>query len=293
MPELNIRPLEERDIATVVQWARGENFAPGHGDLSIYRHTDRQGIWLGWHQGAPVGSIAGVRYNDAYGFIGLYLVQSDCRGLGFGHQLWQTALKHLDGVSCIGLEAAPNLIEHYEEWGFRSESRTIRWQWFNRRSEARVPSVHGWSGLHTMSGAEIPLAAINDYDAKREATPRPHFLNQWLSHPAGDVLALIDRGGECHGFGRIRPCLLATGQGWRVGPLLADSPELASFLLQQLLNSHPGVVLVDSPEQNAGATGVLSDIGFKQVSSTTRMYRGPLPSITTNDVFALACLELG
>ena len=156
-----------------------------------------------------------------------------------------------------------------------------------------MPSVHGWSGLHTMSGAEIPLAAINDYDAKREATPRPHFLNQWLSHPAGDVLALIDRGGECHGFGRIRPCLLATGQGWRVGPLLADSPELASFLLQQLLNSHPGVVLVDSPEQNAGATGVLSDIGFKQVSSTTRMYRGPLPSITTNDVFALACLELG
>ena len=72
---------------------------------------------------------------------------------------------------------------------------------------------------------------VQAYDAQREPSPRPHFLADWLQHPAGSVLALVDGEGRCHGFGRIRPCLLRRGEGWRIGPLLADSAELATLLL--------------------------------------------------------------
>ena len=39
--------------------------------------------------------------------------------------------------------------------------------------------------------------------------------------------------------------MLRQGSGWRIGPLLADSPELAERLLRGLLQRHQGVVLLD------------------------------------------------
>ena len=103
----------------------------------------------------------------------------------------------------------------------------------------------------------------------------------------------MDRQGACHGFARIRPCLLPIGEGWRIGPILADSAELAHLLIKNLLSNHPGVVLIDSPETNQEATTVLSKLGFKKVSETTRMYRGDVTPGSNDAVFGLACLELG
>jgi len=290
MSELQIRPLQDSDIPTVIQWARLEDFAPGIGDIAIYKNTDRQGIWLGWLGTTPIGCIAGVKYNKTYGFIGLYIVQSDCRGHGYGHQLWDTAINHLRDVTCIGLEAAPKLIENYGNYGFKPFAKTIRWQLLNDGHFSRREEP---SGLQALVGVNLPINAVNDYDAKRETTPRHHFLTQWLSHPAGEVMTLMDRQGACHGFARIRPCLLPIGEGWRIGPILADSAELARLLIENLLSDHPGVVLIDAPETNQDATTVLSTLGFTKVSATTRMYRGDVTPDSNDAVFGLACLELG
>ena len=71
MPELIIRPAWPSDIPAIVRWARSEEFAPGFGDVDIYRNTDKQGVWVGWLDSTPVGFIAGIKYNNIYGFIGL------------------------------------------------------------------------------------------------------------------------------------------------------------------------------------------------------------------------------
>jgi len=63
----------------------------------------------------------------------------------------------------------------------------------------------------------------------------------------------------------VRRCL--QGSGWRIGPLLADSPELAQRLLRGL--------------------------GFAPISETLRMYRSVLPQVSLANVYELACLELG
>lgn len=107
------------------------------------------------------------------------------------------------------------------------------------------------------------------------------------------MLALVNRRGDCHGFGRVRPCLLADGEGWRVGPLVADSPAAARALLEGLLQRHPGTVLIDAPGANAAAAPLLASVGFAPVSRTLRMYRGAPPAVSLADVYGLACLELG
>jgi ribosomal-protein-alanine N-acetyltransferase len=287
---LRIRPLQRDDIPAVTDWARQAGFAPGSGDVAIYRHTDRQGIWVGWLGGERIGCITGVRYNAAYGFLGLYLVRPAWRGRGYGLQLWEHALEHLADLPCVGLEAAPDRIDDYARWGFAPATPTTRWQGISDGTSPAPDAAEDWELL---AGEAIPERAVQCFDAQREPSPRPHFLSQWLHHPAGSVLALIDGAGDCHGFGRIRPCLLERGEGWRIGPLMAETAEAADRLLQGLLHRHPGVVLIDAPGANAAAAPLLERLRFRPVGTTLRMYRGEAPTVSLRDVYGLACLELG
>ena len=114
-----------------------------------------------------------------------------------------------------------------------------------------------------------------------------------MNHPAGKVIAVIDEENRCHGFGRIRPCLLQNGDGWRIGPLMADTPKLLQILLKKLIKSNPGLIIIDAPGLNKSASDVFNKLGFKSESETFRMYRGSQPPVSMNDVYGLACLELG
>ena len=292
-PEFKIRPVQPVDIPVINNWARSEGFAPGEGDIGIYRQTDRQGIWTGCLGEDPVGCIAGIRYNHAYGFIGLYIVRPDQRGRGYGVRLWREALDHLHDVSCVGLEAAENRIDDYSDWGFQPASTTTRWQLEVDSLPDQIRSLERPEGLRLIHGDDIPEPGVQSYDADRELNPRPHFLSDWLHHPAGVVTALIDSQQNCHGFARIRPCLLKHEAGSRIGPLLADSPELAELLIRDLLSASQGSVIMDSPGGNALAAPLLRKLGFKAVGRTLRMYRGVMPSRQLDEVYGLACLELG
>lgn len=295
MSNFYIRPLESYDVPSVTEWSRIEGFAPGLGDLNIYRHTDQQGLWVGCLDERPIGCIAGVRYNHLYGFIGMFLVEEAQRGNGYGLKLWKQAFNHLIDVPCIGLEAALDRIEDYSAWGFEPSSCTTRWQWIGGDVLPGIKKefIEEFPSIKIYEGHTIQDHVVQAYDANKEASPRPHFLSDWLNHPSGNVLVLLDSNGSCHGFGRIRPCLLQDGEGWRIGPLLADNPNLAEYLLRKLVERHPGVVLLDSPGLNTKANKLLEKLGFKEISKTLRMYRGSQPSISLNDVYGLACLELG
>ena len=188
----SIRPAKLADVPLINDWARREGFAPGTGDVDIFRQTDQQGIWTGCLGEDPIGCIAGIRYNHAYGFIGLYIVRPQQRGHGFGMKLWQTALDHLRDVNCIGLEAAEDRIDDYSSWGFQPASITTRWQLEADSLPETFKASEIPQGLRLIHGDDIPEPKIQIYDADRELSPRPHFLSDWLHHPAGHVTALLD-----------------------------------------------------------------------------------------------------
>ena len=291
---LVIKPMCNRDIDFVTEISRKEGFAPGVGDLGIYQNTDRQGLWVGWLNNNPIGCIAGVRYNEKYGFLGLFIVIEKYRGRGFGLKLWKKAFAHLSDLPCVGLEAAPDRITDYSQWGFSLSSKTTRWQWLGNGKFIEEPFMSSdISNFSFVEGSSIPSNAVEKFDEKRETTPRPHFLSNWLNHPSGKVIAVIDKAGRCHGFGRIRPCLLQSGEGWRIGPLMADSPKLLKILLKKLIDSHPGLIIIDAPGLNNSSFSLFKNLGFESVSETFRMYRGYQPPVSMNDVYGLACLELG
>ena len=58
----SIRLISNDEIQKVTDWARLEGFAPGFDDISIYKNTDKKGIWVGCLDNDPIGSIASVSY---------------------------------------------------------------------------------------------------------------------------------------------------------------------------------------------------------------------------------------
>ena len=84
MDNFFIRHYRSTDGEQITKWAREEGFNPGLGDITIYDNTDKQGIWVGCLGDNPIGSIAGIKYNNSYGFLGLFIVSERFRGRGFG-----------------------------------------------------------------------------------------------------------------------------------------------------------------------------------------------------------------
>ncbi len=124
----SLRLISNDEIDEVNKWAMIEGFAPGFDDISIYKNTDNKGIWVGCLNNEPIGSIACVKYNPSYGFMGLFIVKKEFRNQGYGLMLWKHALNYLKDIDCIGLEAAPERLHDYQKWGFKQSSITNRWQ---------------------------------------------------------------------------------------------------------------------------------------------------------------------
>ncbi len=293
--KFSIRLISNDEIDKVNDWAKSEGFAPGFDDISIYKNTDTKGIWVGCLDNEPIGSIACVKYNPSYGFIGLFIVKKEFRHKGFGVKLWKHALNYLKEIECIGLEAAPERLNDYQKWGFKQSSITNRWKLYSSNNLLKNNFYKDtYHNLKVVPGSQISSEAVLNYDSQREPSPRPHFLNDWLKNSFGTVNALIDDNGMCHGFGRIRPCLLKNNKkGWRIGPLLADTPPLAEILIRELVNGLESEILLDCPGLNPYANYLLSNLGFDQISKTYRMYKGVQPPFPMNQVYGLACLELG
>ena len=139
MTTVAIKAFTTSDLDFVTGLARDEDFAPGIGDIEIYAQTNNQGIWVAWQGSERVGCIAGVTYNPDYAFIGLFVVHPDHRGKGIGRQLWNHALEVLEGVTCIGLEAAPTMVDVYKRSGFKKDSITKRQQRLCLSEESQHP----------------------------------------------------------------------------------------------------------------------------------------------------------
>ena len=294
-----IRLMTETDLPIVSHWAQQEGFCPGIGDVGIYCDTDRTGVWVGVLDEQPVGCIAGIRYDQNYGFIGMFIVDPAFRGQGYGVALWQHAMKYLEGIACVGLEAALDRVNDYATWGFKHAYYTRRYALPSAARQACIRPLNATDlppSFQLISGNEVSEEEVQNYDARHEVTPRPLFLHEWLQRPEGKVMVVLDEKGFCQGYGRIRPCLLMNDtipKGWRIGPLLADQSEFAGAILDTLLSDREGPVLIDLPAINNIAISLLEERGFELQLLNVRMYKGHPPLIPLQDIYGLACLELG
>ena len=275
---LTVRTMTRAELDLAVEWAAAEGWNPGLHDAAAFHETDPQGFLVGVLDGRPVASISVVRYGGGFGFLGFYIVRPECRGAGYGLQVWRAGMARLQGCN-VGLDGVVAQQANYRASGFR-------YAYGNQRHEG-VGGGRAPSGI--VDAASVPARWILDYDAPRFPVPRPAFVTTWLRLP-GHRAFVAPGDGAIRGYAVIRPCR----QGFKNGPLFADDAGVADDLFRAAAACAPGApVFLDIPMPNADALALAAHHGMTPVFETARMYTGETPDIALPSVFGVTTFELG
>eukprot|EP00013_Stygamoeba_regulata_P001521 CAMPEP_0177634198 /NCGR_PEP_ID=MMETSP0447-20121125/3241_1 /TAXON_ID=0 /ORGANISM="Stygamoeba regulata, Strain BSH-02190019" /LENGTH=315 /DNA_ID=CAMNT_0019135905 /DNA_START=151 /DNA_END=1098 /DNA_ORIENTATION=- len=302
----------DEELRFYFESAEREGWMPGPHDVAAFRLIDPDGMLVAVDaSGTVVGGIVAAAYDSSYGFIGLYIVRPDWRGRGVGLQLWRRALDHL-GARTIGLDGVPAQQSNYAKWGFVKAYDNVRYVVHGpacacggtastaaatAAAAEPAPALPGTADAAACRlvcpAADVPRAALEQYDRALHPAPRPTLLHAWLRLPGTASAALCTSDGTVVGFGAVRQ---AAGGGWRVGPLAADTPAHAARLLEHLRTAVPqhACMSLDVPAANVCALHLMAHVRADRTPHACgRMYTRAPPALALHRVFAVLSLELG
>lgn len=266
------------EMGYLIDQAKAEGWNPGLSDALPFFTTDPEGYFIARLSGQPVGCISAVAYDDHYGFMGFYIVDSKHRGKGIGLQLWEKAITHL-GNRTIGLDGVVDQQPNYKKSGFQLAYRNVRYE-----GKGMPFKKHD---LIDLKG--FPLERLLNYDTPIFGVKRRKFLQAWLQMPYAHALGKV-KNENLLGYGVMRQCL----NGFKIGPLFADDLKIAVEIYEALAGyatGHP--LFFDIPATNKPAETLIQKFGLKQVFETARMYKGAPPAQQLEKVFGVTTFELG
>ncbi|MCZ4251131.1 GNAT family N-acetyltransferase [Pseudoalteromonas shioyasakiensis] len=276
-----IKTMTKMEVELMIDWAAAEGWNPGLNDAECYFPADPEGFLVGFLGDEPIATISAINYHDAFGFIGFYIVKPDYRGKGYGIQIWNAALKRLKGLN-IGLDGVVEQQENYKKSGFNLAYRNIRF--------AGVGGGNSQQNSDIVDLATVPFEIIDAYEQAFFPVNRANFTKVWLSQPQCDAFGVMQNG-ELAGYGVIRKCQ----NGFKIGPLFADSPQLAESLFLALKSkaSASDAIFLDTPEINQAAVALAQKYNMQVSFETARMYTNDSPSLPLNRIFGVTSFEIG
>lgn len=286
MSGLVVRPASRDEFAVAVEWAAVEGWNPGIDDLAAFHAVDPEGFIMGFVDGKPVSSVSVVRYGSDFGFLGFYIVRDGFRGAGHGLATWQAGLEHLQ-LRTVGLDGVVDQQDNYRRSGFVYHGRNLRYQGV----PDRLPEMGEKHGIRPVHASD--MAAIERLDRTVFPAERAAFLADWILAPTAPTrTSLVARAdGQISGFGTIRQCR----SGWKIGPLTAGRPAVASALFAALCATipHGDPVVLDVPEANSAARALADAMGLSPVFETARMYLGTPRPVRPEWLYGITTFELG
>ncbi|NBB69664.1 MAG: GNAT family N-acetyltransferase [Alphaproteobacteria bacterium] len=279
MTALTLRAMTGADLRRALDWAAAEGWNPGLADDVCFATVDPEGMLVASVDDTPVGSITVVNYDDAFAFLGFYIVRPEYRGRGYGLALWEAGMSHA-GRRRVGLDGVPAQQANYRRSGFV-------YAWRNLRFTGEVRADPPATGLVTLDRGA--LDAVGALDRRVFPAARRRFLDSWLSADGHVALGHVADGGLT-GFAVLRPCRA----GAKIGPLVAPDRAAAEALFDGLVARWGGgTVVLDVPDVNPAAVALAEDRGFSPIFETARMYTGPAPAMDTHRLFGVTSFELG
>lgn len=281
-----IRQMTLDEVVQLVIWAGHEGWNPGLSDAQCFWELDPNGFLALEASGQMIGGGATIRYDDTFGFMGLFIVETTHRRRGLGTRLWferrDRLLARLNPAATIGLDAVDAMVPFYERGGFRPFTR-------HRRFKLNAPAQRSGRSNNVVEISTEIMPKVMDFDRNCFPACRAHYLKNWICQTGAISLAFV-KDNHPLGFGVMRPCL----SGWKIGPLFADSYEIANALFQAFLTTNTGqTVFLDAPDNNAIAIKLCKDHKMEEVFGCVRMYYGKPPELNNERIFGITTLEVG
>ncbi|WP_165250676.1 GNAT family N-acetyltransferase [Paludisphaera soli] len=280
MSTFRVEPMTRRELDLALEAAAREGWNPGRNDAECFWAIDPSGFFMGVLDGRVVGRASAVAYDDAFAFCGLYIVEPEFRGRGYGYAITQARLRHV-GDRNAGIDGVPAMVEKYARLGYRTAHRSTRYAFTPRRTTEPHAAI--------VDARQVPFEALADYDARHFPAHRAGFLASWIAQPGAVALAFVE-GGSIGGFGVLRPA--ATGR--KIGPLFAEDGRVAEALFAALANhglNEP--IYLDVPEPNREALALAHRHGLTPGFACDRMYLRGDPGLPLDRIYGLTAFETG
>lgn len=273
--------MSRDEITTAINWANNEGWNPGINDASAFYAADATGFLVGKYDNRPIATISAVKYGKSFGFIGLYIVDKEFRGHGFGLNIWESAISSLKGRN-IGLDGVVAQQDNYKKSGFKLAHRNIRYAGKSTRQPVPTSTL--------IEAKNIDFQELENYDKEFFPAERSIFLKEWISPKNSHTLAIIEKS-KIVGYGSIRPC----ARGFKIGPLNAENSDLAFdlFLALTALIPEDSEIFLDVPEPNKQAIALAQKAGMLPVFETARMYTKEFPQLPLEKIYGITTFELG
>jgi hypothetical protein len=216
--------------------------------------------------------------------MGLFIIRSDRRGAGLGRVLWHhrrdRLIDRLEPGATIGMDGVLGMVPFYTDGGFRLAYHDQRYQGV----------ASGEADPHVLALADEDRTDIRNLDAALFGADRSAFLDGWLSAPGVQAVVIRSEARRLTALAAIRPAL----DGYKFGPVLAESPDLARRVVGHLLSLVQGqAVQIDVPVPNASGLALAESFGLRPVFRCARMYYGPTPKVNVQHIFGVTSFEFG
>ena len=269
------------DARRMAQWVGDEGWNPGNADIHAFFATDPGGFLVGRLDGEPVTCISVVKYGQAFGFLGFYIARPAARGKGYGVKVWDAGMARMAGRN-VGLDGVPAQQANYRKSGFRLA-------WNNIRYEGPPPVGKPPAGVSLVDARSVPFDRLAAFDRRFFSEARDSFLAAWITLPERATMVAL-RDGKLAGFAVMRSCRTTS----RVGPLFAESPDIAEALVSALADRTGATALaIDVPDINKPGVALVERAGMKPSFETARMYTGANPDLDYAGLFGVTSFELG
>ena len=276
-------PLALEEARVLRSWAAQEGWNPGLHDLEVAYALQPEAFVGLRREGELVGAGAITVHGEAFGFMGLFILVPEVRGLGLGGWLWHERLRllkdRLGPGASVGMDGVLAMEPFYARGGFRREHLDVRFEGVARGapSERVVPLD------------QVEPGELVELVRTATAAARPEFLEAWWAAPGVQAGAILEEGRPV-AVGTLRPADV----GHKFGPVVARCPEAARELLLDLMARVPGEqVQLDLPEPNAAALDFARERGLEPVFQCARMVNGPAPAVRLDHLWGITSFEFG
>jgi GNAT superfamily N-acetyltransferase len=233
-------------------------------DWRCFLEMSPDGCRVAESDGAVIGTVTTLRYEDKFSWVSMVLVDPALRHRGIGSLLFGEALRLLEDVETVRLDATPAGKMVYDKFGFVDEYCLTRMRALKPQPDTQPHA----SRARPMSTSD--LSVVLAYDRKAFGADRETILRR-LYENAPEYALVVEGGGGIDGYTFGRHGFLAE----HLGPLVASEQLVARGLVSACLRAHPGrPFLLDAPQFSEDWTGWLKSIGFQEERPFIRMFRG-------------------
>lgn len=283
---LKFEQMTKGELELAINWAADEGWNPGLHDSEIFWNTDPDGFVKLVLDNEMIGSGSIVNYNGEFGFMGFFILKKEYRGKGYGSEFWyfrrDKLLVRLNEGATIGMDGVFDMQNFYAKGGFIFSHRNIRMEGFD------LP-VNLATSNELLTVNEFTDYELSNYDKKFFGYDRSNFILPWVKSENHYTLG-VRTDNNISGIGTLRKCR----KGFKIGPLFADSPEIAEDIFKGLIGKAYGdCVYLDVPEINSAAVELSKKYNMNECFGCARMYYRNSIKLPYKNIYGVTTFELG